>query len=86
MVSVLSCWFSNLVPILPFKGNAYVYIHFLNHKLFEKSLHAFAFCFSIAKGLATFRLGGDVISAQKVLCLALFEIGFECFLRTNHIN
>ena len=40
--------------------------NFLNHKLFEKSLHVFPFCFSIAKGLATCRLGG-VISAQKVL-------------------
>ena len=27
-----------------------------------------------------------VISAQKVLFSALFKIGFECFLRTNHIN
>ena len=27
-----------------------------------------------------------VISAQKVLFCALFKIGFECFLRTNHIN
>ena len=38
---------------------------FLNHKLFEKSLHACPYCFSIAKGLATRRLGG-VISARKV--------------------
>ena len=49
-----------------FKGNAYMYIHFLNHKLFEKSLHICPYCFSIAKGLATCRLGG-VISTQKVL-------------------
>ena len=34
--------------------------------LFLKSQHASHFCFSIAKGLATCRLGG-VISAQKVL-------------------
>ena len=27
-----------------------------------------------------------LISAQKVLFLTLFEIGFECFLRTSHIN
>ena len=27
-----------------------------------------------------------VISAQKVLFLALFKIGFGCFLGTNHIN
>ena len=39
---------------------------FLNHKLFEKALHACPYCFCIAKGLATCRLGG-VISAQKVL-------------------
>ena len=38
---------------------------FLNHKLFEKALHACPYSFSIAKGLATRRLGG-VISAQKV--------------------
>ena len=31
------------------------------------------------------RLGG-VISAQKVLFLTLFIIGFECFLCTNHSN
>ena len=43
-----------------------MYIHFFNHKLFEKALHAYPFCFSIAKGLATCQLGG-VISAQKVL-------------------
>ena len=71
MVSVLSCRFSNLVPIFHFKGNAYLYIHFLNHKLFEKSLHVCPFYSSIAKGLATCRLGGGggggVISAQKVL-------------------
>ena len=58
---------------------------FLNHKLFEKSLHACPYCFSIAKGLAAFRLGG-VISTQKVQFGALFEIGFECFLCTNHIK
>ena len=29
---------------------------FLNHKRFEKSLHACPYCFCIAKGLATFRL------------------------------
>ena len=39
---------------------------FLNHKLFAKALHTYPFCFSIAKGLATCRLGG-VISARKVL-------------------
>ena len=27
-----------------------------------------------------------LISAQKVLFLALINIGFGCFLRTNHIN
>ena len=27
-----------------------------------------------------------LISAKKVLFWALFKIGFECFLRTNHIN
>ena len=43
-----------------------MYIHFLNHKLFEKALHACPYCFYIAKGLATCRLGG-VINAQKVL-------------------
>ena len=37
---------------------------FLNHNLFENHhMHLILFC--IAKGLATFRLGG-VISAQKV--------------------
>ena len=66
MVFALSCQFSNLVSINHFKGNAYMYIHFLNHKLFEKSVHAHPFCFSIAKGLATCRLG-SVISARKVL-------------------
>ena len=66
MVFALSYRFSNLVSIFQFKGNVYMYIHFLNHKLFEKSLHASPFSFSIAKGLATFRLGG-VISTQKVL-------------------
>ena len=42
-----------------------MYIHFLNHTLsalFVKALHAYPCCFSIAKGLATCRLGG-VISA-----------------------
>ena len=65
--------FCSLMPVFKlginffhFKGNVYLYIHFLNHKLFEKSLHAFPFCFSIAKGLATCQLGG-VISARKVL-------------------
>ena len=62
-----------------------MYIHFLSHKLFEKSLHAYPYYFCITKGLATCRLGG-VISAQKVLFSTLFEIGFECFLGTNHIN
>ena len=40
---------------------------FLNHNLFENHhMHLiFYFLFCIAKGLATFRLGG-VISAQKV--------------------
>ena len=33
---------------------------------FVKALHTYPFCFSIAKGLATCRLGG-VISTQKVL-------------------
>ena len=36
------------------------------HTLVVKSQHASHFCFNIAKGLATCRLGG-VISAQKVL-------------------
>ena len=62
----LSCRFSNLVSIVHFKGNAYMYIHFLNHKLFVKTQHACPDCVCIAKGLATCRLGG-VISAQKVL-------------------
>ena len=53
--------------------------------LFVKSLHASPDCFSIAKGLATCRLG-SVISARKVLFWTLFKIGFECILRTNHIN
>ena len=66
MVFALSCRFSSLVSIVHFKGNAYLFIHFLNHKLFEKALHAYPFRFNIAKGLATCRLGG-VISAQKVL-------------------
>ena len=66
MVFVLSCRFSNKISIIHFKGNAYMYIHFLNHKLFVKSLHICPYCFSIAKGLATCRLGG-VISAKKVL-------------------
>ena len=66
MVFALSCRFSSLVSIVHFKGNVYLCIHFSNHKLYEKSLHAFPFCFNIAKGLATCRLGG-VISAQKVL-------------------
>ena len=51
----------------------------------RKLLHACPYCFCNDKGLATCRLGG-VISARKVLFWALFEIGFECFLRTNHIN
>ena len=38
---------------------------FLNHNLFEKHHMHLIFLFCIAKGLATFRLGG-VISAQKV--------------------
>ena len=29
---------------------------------------------------------GGVISTQKVLFWVLFKIGFECFLRTNHVN
>ena len=62
----LSYRFSNLVSIFHFKGNVYMYIHFLNDKLFEKLLHTSPFCYSIAKGLATCRLGG-VISAQIVL-------------------
>ena len=66
MVLALSCRFSNLVSIFHFKGKVYMYIHFLNDMLFEKSLHACPYCFCIAKGLATFRLGG-VISTQKVL-------------------
>ena len=57
-----------------------MYVH-----LFVKSQHACPDCFSIAKGLATCRLGG-MISARKVLFLTLFNIGFGCFLRTNHIN
>ena len=86
MVFALSCRFSNLVSIVHFKGNAYLYIHlFEPYTLFVKSMHACPFCFSIGKGLATCRLGG-VISAQKVIFLALFEIGFECFFRNNHIN
>ena len=36
------------------------------HILFEKALRTCPFFFSVAKGLATCRLGG-VISAQKVL-------------------
>ena len=49
------------------KGKAYLYIHFLNniHFLKKHSMHTFI-VFSIAKGLATCRLGG-VISARKVL-------------------
>ena len=44
-----------------------MYIHFLNHIHFlVKAQHAYPYYFSIAKGLATCRLGG-VISAQKVL-------------------
>ena len=43
-----------------------MYIHFLNHKLFEKITACMSLLFYIAKGLATCRLGG-VISAQKVL-------------------
>ena len=43
-----------------------VHTLFEPHILFEKALHTCPFCFSIAKGLATCRLGG-VISAQKVL-------------------
>ena len=35
MVLGLSCRFSNLVSIFQFKGNVYMYIHFLNHNLFE---------------------------------------------------
>ena len=38
---------------------------FLNNNLFDKSPYASQFLFCIAKGLATFRLGG-VISVQKV--------------------
>ena len=38
---------------------------FLNHNLFENHHMHLIFLFCIAKGLATFRLGG-VISAQKV--------------------
>ena len=29
---------------------------------------------------------GDLISTQKVLFWTLFKVGFECFLRTNHMN
>ena len=44
-----------------------MYIHlFEPYTLFVKSLHAYPFYFSIARGLAMCRLGG-VISAQKVL-------------------
>ena len=44
-----------------------MYIHFCEpHTLFVKAQHAYPYYFSIAKGLATCRLGG-VISAQKVL-------------------
>ena len=43
-----------------------MYINLFESQPFLKSLHASTFCFCIAKGLATFRLGG-VISAQKVL-------------------
>ena len=49
-----------------FKGNTYMYIQFLNHKLFETALHACPYCFCIAKELVTCQLGG-VISARKVL-------------------
>ena len=66
MVLVLSYRFSNLVSIFHFKGNVYMYIHFLNHNLFENRCMHIPFSFSIAKGLAMFRLGG-VISTQKVL-------------------
>ena len=39
-----------------------------------------------AGAVAGWRLAVQVISAQKVLFGTLFKIGFECFLRTNHIN
>ena len=42
------------------------HIFFEQYTLFVKAQHAYPYCFSIAKGLATCRLGG-VISAQKVL-------------------
>ena len=35
-----------------------VHTLFEPHRLFEKALHTCPFCFSIAKGLATCRLGG----------------------------
>ena len=43
-----------------------VYTLFGPYTLFVKSQHAYPYCFSIAKGLATCQLGG-VISARKVL-------------------
>ena len=48
------------------RENLSVHTLFEPYTLFLKALHAYPYCFSIAKGLATCRLGG-VISAQKVL-------------------
>ena len=66
MVFVLSCRFLNRVSIIHFKGTASAYTLFEPYTLFVKSQPAYPYCFSIAKGLATCRLGG-VISARKVL-------------------
>ena len=50
-----------ILKVMPICTYTFLTINFL-----RKFLHACPYCFGIAKGLATCRLGG-VISAQKVL-------------------
>ena len=57
--------FQILISIVQFKVMYISTSTFLNHNLFENHHMHLIFLFCIAKGLATFRLGG-VISAQKV--------------------
>ena len=64
----------------PFWNTIFVNVILLLFCTFSRHFLSF-----IAKGLAMCRLGG-VISAQKVLFLTLFLIGFERFLCTNYYN
>ena len=62
---VLSYRFSNFDFNFSVYGNVYMYINLFETITFLKITTCISFLFCIAKGLATFRLGG-VISAQKV--------------------